>query len=202
MKYLKITFITILLFIIMFIPVNASILTLPELPGDYEDYIIFDSSNLGGNNPGLKAITFNNLGYMYVGTLAEYMDEVGISETNREHHLHDALYFRQKKGKHLEYTAYKLVGDDWEYVKSDSELDYLQYGYTWNSSIKNSNILYSSMDIIDLTNGSVFFFNGSWMMAGLIQPVLGLLPYLIGLLIILAAFSKALQFLFKTLRKA
>ena len=207
MKYLKIIFITILLFIILIIPVNAATLTLPDLPGDYEDYIIFDSSSLGGNYSGIVALTFNNLNNMYVGNYEEFLDELNleyIEEYENTYQTHDILYFRHKDrySYNLELNYYRLVGNDWEYCDSQSELNYYRYGNTSTSSINKSDIFYSSKDVIDLSDGSVFFSKGSWMMAALVRPMLGIIPFLIGLLIVSVAFWKGLQFLFRTLQKA
>ena len=206
MKYLKIIFITILLLTIMIIPVNATTLTLPDLPeeyGEYEDYIIFNSPDTGA----IIAVTFNNLGKMFVGTYEEYLDEVNLEyivEYENTYHTNDILYFRYKGNETYsgEANAFKLVGDEWKYISGLSELNHYRFSKDWNNSIKKTDILYSSKDVIKLSDGSVFFFKGSWMKAGMVRPMLGIIPYLIGLLIPWAAFWKAWQFLFRTLRKA
>ena len=202
MKYLKIISITILIVIIMIIQVNATTLTLPDLPGEYEDYIIFNGSSLYNESGDIYAITFNNLENMYVGTYEEYLYELNldsIEEYENTYHTHDILYF---KGNLLESNYFKLVGDEWDIRNSHSGLANYRFGFSGYNSIKSSDILYSSKNIIDLTDGSVFFSKGSWMKAGMVHQMLGIIPFLIGLLIISVGFSKGLQFLFKTLRKA
>ena len=202
MKYLKIIFITILLLTIMIIPVNATNLTLPELPGDYEDYIIFDGS-FTPSFDGIVGITFNNIENMYVGTLEEFLDEIYPITADYTPQENKVLYFTGNLSKlNLESKRYNLVGNDWEYIGETSNSNKYRYGGSATRSINNSDILYSSLDIIDLSDGSVFFFKGSWMKAIMTRPLLGMIQYLIGLLIISVAFLKGLQFLFKTLRKA
>ncbi len=201
MKYLKIISITILLFIIMIFPVNASTLTLPELPGEYEDYIIFDSSSLGGNYSGIIALTFNNLENMYIGTFDEFNNE--IYPTNKNPHSNDILFCTSNNLKdNLKIKIYELDGEDWEYIKSNSGSEIYYHGGNATNSINNTDILYSTLDVIDLTDGSVFFLKGSWMKAAMTRPILGMVPYLIGLVIVLVGFWKGLQLLFKTLQRA
>ncbi|HTO15630.1 MAG TPA: hypothetical protein VLZ83_07655 [Edaphocola sp.] len=200
MKYLKIIFITILLFIIMIIPVNAATLTLPDLPGEDEDYIIFDASSLVGS--GIYAITFNNLDNMYVGTYEEYLDLIYPNTSEFTPHSHDILYFRRKVEDFLDIKLFKLVGDEWEFRTSEGGLATYRWGAYGNNSIKNTDILYSSKDVIDLTDGSVFFFKGSWMKAAMARPMRGIIPFLIGLLIVLVGFYKGLSVLSKALRQA
>lgn len=203
MKYLKIIFITMLLVIIMFIPVNATTLTLPDLPGEYEDYIIVDSSYSRGVGGCIVAITFNNLGDMFVGTYAEYI-EIFSQVQNFQHHSNDILYFNSKSigDDIMEVKQFDLVGDDWELKQSIDGVDVYRFGNYNADSINYSHILYTSQDVKDLSDGSIFFFKGSWMKAGIIRPILGLMPYLIGFLIVSAGFLKGLQFLSRTLRKA
>ena len=202
MKYLKFIVITMLIVIIMFIPVNATTLILPDLPGEYEDYIIVDASYSRGVGGGIVAITFNNLADMFVGTYAEYI-EIYSQVQNFKHHSNDILYFNSKSigNDIMEVNQYDLVGDDWELKQSIDGVDVYRFGNYNADSINYSHILYTSQDVIDLSDGSIFFFKGSWMKAGIIRPILGLIPYLIGFLIVSAGFLKGLQLLFRTLRK-
>lgn len=202
MKYLKVILMTLLLVIIMIIPVNASILTLPDLPGEFDDYIIFDTSSLGGIYSGIKAITFKNLDIMNVGTYAEYIEFFNRHMQGFDHHTHDILYFTTDVEDALEFNIFDLVGDHWQLVKSAVGDDACCYGFYGENSIQSTDILYSSKDIIRLDDGRIFFFEGSWMKDGIIRPMLGIIPYLIGFLIVLAGFLKGLQLLFRTLRKA
>ena len=200
MKYLKFIFVTILLIMIMIIPVNATILTLPDLPGEYEDYIIFD----GSFTPfleGIVGITFNNLENMYVGTYEELLDAIYPVTANLGPQEKEVLYFTNLTELNLQANVYNLVGNDWEYITSINDKIY-RYGNSAYKSINSSEIFYSTQDVIDLGDGSVFFFKGSWMKMKMIRPLLGMIPFLIGLLIASVAFLKAWQFLFKTLRKA
>ena len=203
MKYLKIIFITMVLVIIMFVPVNASTLTLPDLPGEYEDYIIVDASYSRGVGGGIAAITFNNLGEMFVGTYAEYI-EIFPQVQNFKHHSNDILYFNSKSigDDIMVVNQFDLVGDDWELKQSINGVDVYRFGNYNADSINYYHILYTSQDVVDLSDGSIFFFKGSWMKDGIIRPMLGIIPFLIGLLIVSAGFLKGLQLLFRTLRKA
>ncbi len=199
MKYLKIIFITLLLIIIMIIPVNATTLTLPELPGDYEDYIIFN----GSYTPfleGIVGITFNNLENMYVGTHEELLETIYPIEANLGPQENKVLHFTNLS-ENIQANIYNLVGNDWEYITS-LDVGIYRYGNSAYRSINSSEIYYSSRDVIDLGDGSIFFFKGSWMKMGMLRPLIGMIPFLTGLLIILVGFWKAWRFLSRTLRKA
>lgn len=188
----------ILIIFIMIIPVNASILTFPELPGEYEDYIIYYSYTIGQEHK-IFAITFDKPVNMHVGTYYEYL---GIYPEVEDyfHHSHDILYFRRKGEEKIIINRYELIGGEWEHEGSWFN-DAFRVGATGNKSVQESDILYASRDVIDMADGSVFFFfEGSWMKGAMVRPILGLMLYLSGLVIALVAFWKGLQYLYRTLR--
>ena len=187
MKSKKLVFVILFIFIITLIlnlGVYATTVPEPNEPYTYPYWIIYEDQY-----GGLKMIE------------SKYPIKVGLKNGNLDNWRISGPRF----GWRVEsWTIYNSVPTD---------LGEPNYSVT---NADGSTILYANHDIVNISNDTVFFSKTLPVShkdlkevleenppLGLMSPLIrGISPFLIGLLIVLVAFWKAWQFLFKTLRKA